>query len=42
MTTGATLDELAKNLKRAGAREVRGWIVARALKQDQDSAPRIK
>ena len=34
MTTGATLDELAKNLKRAGAAEVRGWVVARALKQD--------
>jgi ComF family protein len=42
MTTGATLDELAKILRRAGAREVRGWIVARALKQDQDLAPRIK
>lgn len=35
MTTGATLDELAKNLRRAGALEVRGWVVARALKQDQ-------
>jgi ComF family protein len=42
MTTGATLDELAKNLRRAGAGEVRGWIVARALKQDQGPAPRIK
>lgn len=35
MTTGATLDELAKSLKRAGAAEVRGWVVARALKHDQ-------
>ena len=35
MTTGATLDELAKSLKRAGAVEVRGWVVARALKHDQ-------
>lgn len=35
MTTGATLDELAKNLKRAGAIEVRGWVVARTLKHDQ-------
>lgn len=35
MTTGATLNELAKNLRRAGALEVRGWVVARALKQDQ-------
>lgn len=34
MTTGATLDELAKNLHRAGAAEVSGWVVARALKQD--------
>lgn len=34
MTTGATLNELARNLKRAGAVEVSGWIVARALKQD--------
>lgn len=32
MTTGATLNELAKTLRRAGAAEVRGWIVARALK----------
>ena len=31
MTTGATLDEIAKNLKRAGARRVTGWIVARTL-----------
>lgn len=29
MTTGATLDEAARVLKRAGAVEVRGWIVAR-------------
>lgn len=35
MTTGATLDELARSLKRAGAIEVRGWMVARALKHDQ-------
>ena len=33
MTTGATLNELARILKRAGAAEVRGWMVARALKQ---------
>jgi ComF family protein len=30
MTTGATLNELAKNLKHAGAAHVSGWIVARA------------
>jgi ComF family protein len=29
LTTGATLDELALTLKRRGAREVIGWIVAR-------------
>ena len=32
MTTGATLDELARNLKRAGAHHVSGWMVARTLK----------
>lgn len=32
MTTGATLDELARVLKRAGAVEVRGVIVARTLR----------
>jgi predicted amidophosphoribosyltransferase len=31
MTTGATLDELARNLKRAGATRVSGWVVARTL-----------
>lgn len=30
MTTGATLNELAKNLKHAGAARVSGWVVARA------------
>ena len=32
MTTGATLNELARNLKRAGALHVSGWVVARTLK----------
>jgi ComF family protein len=31
MTSGATLNEAAKALKRAGAREVSLWVVARAL-----------
>ena len=31
MTTGTSLDELAATLKRAGAREVSCWVVARAL-----------
>jgi ComF family protein len=31
MTTGATLNELARNLKRAGAVHVNGWMVARTL-----------
>ncbi len=29
MTSGATLDELARTLKRAGASRVTGWVVAR-------------
>jgi ComF family protein len=32
MTSGATLDEAARVLKRAGAASVRGWVVARALR----------
>lgn len=31
LTTGATLNELARNLKRAGAASVTGWIVARTV-----------
>lgn len=31
MTSGTSLDELAATLKRAGAREVSNWVVARAL-----------
>lgn len=31
MTTGATLDELARTLKSAGARRVVNWVVARTL-----------
>ena len=31
MTTGATLDELARVLKRAGAVRVENWVVARAV-----------
>lgn len=30
MTSGASLDEVARALKRAGARRVEGWVVARA------------
>lgn len=32
MTTGTSLDELAKTLKKAGAGEVETWVVARTLK----------
>ena len=32
MTTGSTLDELARNLKREGAVRVSGWVVARTLR----------
>jgi ComF family protein len=35
VTTGATLNELARNLKRAGAIHVSGWVVARTLRGDQ-------
>lgn len=31
MTTGATLNELARNLKRAGAASVTGWVIARTV-----------
>jgi ComF family protein len=31
MTTGATLNELARNVRQAGAIEIQGWMVARAL-----------
>jgi predicted amidophosphoribosyltransferase len=31
MTTGTSLDELAKTLKQAGALEVETWVVARTL-----------
>ncbi|MGE5526237.1 MAG: ComF family protein [Rhodospirillaceae bacterium] len=33
LTTGATLNELARNLKRAGAVEVHGWVAARAVQR---------
>jgi ComF family protein len=32
MTTGSTIDELARVLKRAGAAHVSGWVVARTLR----------
>jgi predicted amidophosphoribosyltransferase len=31
LTTGATLNELARVLRKAGAVEVIGWVVARTL-----------
>lgn len=31
LTTGATLNELARVLRKAGAREISGWVVARTL-----------
>ncbi len=33
LTTGATLNELARNLKRAGAVAVYGWVAARAVQR---------
>jgi len=34
MTTGASIGELARTLKHAGAREVSAWVVARTLPHD--------
>jgi ComF family protein len=34
MTTGATLDEIATTLKKAGATQVVNWVVARTLPRD--------
>jgi predicted amidophosphoribosyltransferase len=31
LTTGSTLNELARVLRKAGAAEIRGWVVARTL-----------
>lgn len=44
LTTGATLDELARVLKHAGAVRVEGWVVARAVprawrRTDEDARP---
>jgi ComF family protein len=33
MTTGATMHEIARTLRKAGAAEVHGWVVARTLKK---------
>jgi ComF family protein len=40
MTTGTSLDELATMLKRAGAREVSCWVVARALPPGEHQSAR--
>jgi predicted amidophosphoribosyltransferase len=34
MTTGASMGELARALKQAGARKVSAWVVARTLPHD--------
>jgi ComF family protein len=34
LTTGATLNELARNLRKAGASEIQGWVVARTVKPE--------
>jgi predicted amidophosphoribosyltransferase len=31
MTTGATLNELARTLKKAGAERVEAWVIARTV-----------
>jgi predicted amidophosphoribosyltransferase len=37
MTTGATLSEIARALKGAGAKRVSGWVVARTPEPPQGS-----
>jgi ComF family protein len=39
MTTGATVNELARVLKRAGARSVHVWVLARTLPHSHSSPP---
>ena len=34
MTTGATINELARTLRRAGAAQVSAWVIARAVRRD--------
>ena len=34
MTTGATLNEIARNVRKAGAAQVYGWVAARTLKHE--------
>ena len=36
MTTGASLAELAKTLKKAGAARIENWVVARTLPPGAD------
>ncbi len=38
MTTGATLNELARVLRKCGAREISSWVIARALPEIQSNA----
>lgn len=42
MTTGATLSEAAKALKKAGAAQVSAWVIARADKDDALGAPGLE
>ncbi|MBL8500586.1 MAG: ComF family protein [Nitrosomonas sp.] len=39
MTTGATLNELAKVLQRQGATEISNWVIARALPEIKQAGP---
>ncbi len=39
MTTGATLNELAKVLRRQGASEISNWVIARTLPEINQSGP---
>ncbi|WP_258364509.1 ComF family protein [Nitrosomonas sp. Nm84] len=39
MTTGATLNELAKTLRQQGAAEISNWVVARTLSEIHQTGP---
>ena len=39
MTTGATLNELAKVLHKQGAKEISNWVIARTLSEVNQIGP---
>ncbi|MBP9870870.1 MAG: ComF family protein, partial [Nitrosomonas sp.] len=41
MTTGATLNELAKVLRKQGASEISNWVIARTLPEINQANPQM-